>query len=340
MAGLGTLRKPAAVAGGLISLLSPRGILSRLFTVFSPSMRGLLRLLGLLFLLVNIKSLPLMWHGRFYLALYHHLLRNRSSHPTPAHLFAPISTLSRPSLYECDVNMHKSNSTYFSDLDINRTHLVAHLIKRSLQLRRKRGERPMYVALAGVIALFRREIKPFEKYEMRSRVLSWDGKWIWVVSHFVKCGSNGKDHDMAKRIYASCLSKYVCKEGRKTVPPEQVLTESGLLPQRPEGIPAPDYGNSVFTPSEGVSGTSSPSTPDLVHISGSTLLVASARYDDVLDKVLEKSLQANAGEEGAGWTWQRIERERKRGMEVAKGMLLLDRLDVEVRDVERWGVLH
>lgn len=146
----------------------------------------------------------------------------------------------------------------------------------------------------------------------------------------------------------------MCKEGRKTVPPEQVLTESGLLPQRPEGIPAPDYGNSVFTPSEGVSGTSSPyplcagahggqvssSTPDLVHISGSTLLVASARYDDVLDKVLEKSLQANAGEEGAGWTWQRIERERKRGMEVAKGMLLLDRLDVEVRDVERWGVLH
>ncbi|KAF8426541.1 hypothetical protein EV426DRAFT_530250 [Tirmania nivea] len=318
-------------------------------------MRGLLRLLGFLFVLVNIKSLPLMWHGRFYFALYHHLFRNRTSHPTPAHLFAPISTLSRPSLYECDVNLHKSNSTYFSDLDINRTHLVAHLIKRSLQLRRKRGERPMYVALAGVVALFRREIKPFEKYEMRSRVLSWDGKWIWVVSHFVKCGSNGKDHDMSKRIYASCLSKYVCKEGRKTVPPEQVLTESGLLPPRPEGIPAPDYGNTANTPSEGVSGTCSPypaavaaggaggptsSTPDLVHISGSTLSVASSRYDNILDKMLEKSLAANAEEEVGLWTWQRIERERKRGMEVAKGMLLLDKLDAEMRDVEGWGKLH
>ena len=157
---------------------------------------------------------------------------------------------------------------------------------------------------------------------------------------------------MGKRIYASCLSKYVCKEGRKTVPPEQVLMESGLLPLRPEGIPAPDYGNS---PSEGLSGTSSPylagtggvqgiqgasSTPDLVHISGSTLSVASSRYDDVLDTVLEKSLAANAGEEGGGWTWQRIERERKRGMEVAKGMLMLDRLDLEARDVEGWGKLH
>ena len=214
----------------------------------------------------------------------------------------------------------------------------------------------MYVALAGVVALFRREIKPFEKYEMRSRVLSWDGKWIWVVSHFVKCGSNGKEHDMGKRIYASCLSKYVCKEGRRTVPPEQVLTESGLLPPRPEGVPPPDYGSTVITPSEGVSGSSSPqppaavpggggssmasSTPDLVHISGSTLSVASAKYDDVLDKVMEKSWEANGGEDGAGWTWQRIERERRRGMEVARGLLLLDRLDGEVRDVEGWGKLH
>ena len=241
--------------------------------------------------------------------------------------------------------MHKSNSTYFSDLDINRTHLIAHMIKRSLQLRRKRGERPMYVALAGVVALFRREIKPFERYEMRSRVLTWDAKWIWVVSHFVKCGMNGKELDINKRIYASCLSKYVCKEGRKTVPPEQVLSESGLLPPRPDGVPPPDYGNTA-SPTEGISGTSSPypmvtsSTPDLVHISGSTLSVASSKYDDVFDKVLEKSFAVNGGDESAWWTWERIERERKRGMEVTKGMLLLDRLDGEVRDCEPWGKLH
>lgn len=156
---------------------------------------------------------------------------------------------------------------------------------------------------------------------------------------------------MSKRIYASCLSKYVCKEGRKTVPPEQVLMESGLLPPRPEGVPPPEYGNTANTPSEGVSGASSPypgggygggggiaaSTPDLVHVAG-----ASSRYDEVLDKVLEKSLAANCGgdEGGAGWTWQRIERERRRGMDVARGMLAMDRLDGEVREVEAWGKLH
>ena len=43
--------------------------MSRLLAVFPPSMRGLLRLLGFLFVLVNIKSLPLMWHVSF--ALHH-----------------------------------------------------------------------------------------------------------------------------------------------------------------------------------------------------------------------------------------------------------------------------
>ncbi|KAI5800389.1 hypothetical protein DFH27DRAFT_482585 [Peziza echinospora] len=326
----------------LLALLSPRALLKRVAGIFPPNVRGLARLLGVLLVLVNLKSLPMLWHARFYSALYHHLLRNRDRYPTSAHLFAPISTLSRPSLYECDVNMHKSNSTYFSDLDINRTHLIAHLIKKSLQLRKARNERPMYVALAGVTALFRREIKPFEKYEMRSRVLSWDGKWLFVVSHFVKCGGTGrKDEDMSKRIYASCLSKYVCKMGRKTVPPEEVLTESGLLPPRPEGD-----GSGISTPQLHVpGGVAATSTPELVSISGGALSAATAagrRYDDVLDRVLEKSLLVNNGggkEEGTtgGWTWQRIEKERRRGMEIARAMLNLDRLDGEVRDVESWG---
>lgn len=210
----------------------------------------------------------------------------------------------------------------------------------------------MYVALAGVTALFRREIKPFERYEMRSRVLTWDGKWVFVVTHFVKCGKPREGDDMSKRIYASCLSKYVCKMGRKTVPPEEVLMEAGVLPPRPEGCPPPDFyatmtpegGSGFSTPLPGAGGMSS-STPDLVHISASTLSVAStgasmagSRYGDVLDKVLEKSLALNG--EGVEWTWQRIERERKRGMEIAKAMLALDRLDGEVKGVEKWGRLH
>lgn len=90
MAALSTLRKPVVAVRGLISLLSPRGVLSRLFTVFPPSVRGLLRLLGLLFVLVNIKSLPLMWHVR--------------SSPPPPHPAPPLPSFTRSSDTRKSVN--------------------------------------------------------------------------------------------------------------------------------------------------------------------------------------------------------------------------------------------
>ena len=44
------------------------------------------------------------------------------------------------------------------------------------------------VALGGVSAFFRREIKPFQRFEVWTRVLAWDGKWLYLVQHFVEIG--------------------------------------------------------------------------------------------------------------------------------------------------------
>src|SRR5690606_8122712 len=186
----------------------------------------------------------ILTHGqaRFYSSLFLHLFRRKKHVPDPSHLFAPISTYTRSPFYECDLNLHKSNSTYFSDLDIARTHLIAHIIKKSLKKRHGTGQ-STYVALAGVNCLFRREIKPFTKYEIVTRILGWDEKWLWVVSHFVKVGGDDKADTKQetpskrtnKKIYASALSKYVFKCGRQTVKPEIILQESGVLPPKPEG---------------------------------------------------------------------------------------------------------
>jgi len=249
--------------------------------------------------------------------------------PRRADLFSPIATTSRSPLYECDLNLHKSNSTYFSDLDIARTHLVCHLIKKSLSIRRK-NKKPLYVALAGVSALFRREIKPFEKYEVVTRLLCWDTKWVFVVSHFValRKGPDGK-----RKIFATCISKYVFKQGRITVPPEEVLRESGLLPERPAGA-------KELTPA--VSGTASPRDDELVDISGKAIAAAEAvggSDGDTLMKDLDSSL-TRKGEGDEYWTWERIEAERKRGCEVAKYMIGLDPLDNELRDGTEEGLVH
>lgn len=244
----------------------------------------------------------------------------RKSYPPPSHLFTPITTMSRSPLYECDLNGHKSNSTYFSDLDIARTHLVAHLTKRSFQIRKKRGDPLMYVALAGVCCLFRREIKPFARYEIRSRVLGWDGKWVFVVSHFVTPGWKPDSKDKGHKIFASSLSKYVFKSGRVTVPPEVVFRESGLIPERPAG--------SVVTPRD-----RSPANngEDEGLVEGRTAESQVERLVPEVDSVNKKT-------EESFWTWERIEEERKRGLEVARGILELDTLDGEVRTGREKGL--
>lgn len=110
------------------------------------------------------------------------------------------------------------------------------------------------LALGGVSCTFRKELLPYEKYDVWSRVLSWDNKWLYIVSHFVKRGTNIEPKEYAlypqqksyaskvkssneeisapvpSPIVASALSKVVFKDGRKTIPPEDMLVKAELLP--------------------------------------------------------------------------------------------------------------
>jgi hypothetical protein len=107
-------------------------------------------------------------------------------------------------------------------------------------------------ALGGVTLSFKREIKPYKKYEIWTRVLSWDEKWIYMVSNFVEAGKaqpsaftdqpwkggSSKVPTQAGRppiVYATAISKYVLKQGRRTISPETFLRDCKLLP--PEEVP-------------------------------------------------------------------------------------------------------
>lgn len=94
---------------------------------------------------------------------------------------------------EIDFNMHKSNSSYFSDVDIARTHLVCTLFANGIEKMRggtsayTGSKKPVFgLALGGVSCNFKRELRPYEEYDMWSKILSWDEKWIYIVTHFVR----------------------------------------------------------------------------------------------------------------------------------------------------------
>ena len=189
------------------------------------------------------------------------------------------------------------------------------------------------IMLGGVSCNFKREIKPFEGFEIWTRVLSWDRKWIYIISHFVKKGavkpkgytlqpwkkvkarkqekavgkeSNGHDTNgsgvkaVHPAIFASGIAKYVFKQGRLTIPPERILRDSGLLPAKPPEHETPPV--TASPPSEEASG---------VLVPESVQDTAMGKAEDLLDS----SLAASVGDDT--WYWDRVEQERVRGMKVA-----------------------
>ncbi|KAL8942540.1 MAG: hypothetical protein Q9216_001584 [Gyalolechia sp. 2 TL-2023] len=160
------------------------------------------KLLAIIFALLNLKHLPFAWHLRILNGLLAHLpltarrLRAHKTQLKPSALFQPMVLASRAQPFETDYNLHKSNSTYFSDFDIARLHLMIRLfapaiasIGEELWLADgKRGPRQVRIIMGGVSCNFRREIRPLRAFEMWSRTLCWDRKWFYVVTFFVEKG--------------------------------------------------------------------------------------------------------------------------------------------------------
>ncbi|KAI1392887.1 uncharacterized protein F4822DRAFT_426090 [Hypoxylon trugodes] len=146
------------------------------------------------FIALNIKNMPFMWHLRLVNAFRFILRTQRPAVPlTPSHIFQPIITSSTAQLMEIDFNMHKSNSSYFADVDIARTHLVCTLFAKGIETMRggtaayTGSKKPVFgLALGAVSCNFKRELRPYEEYEMWSKILTWDEKWIYIVTHFVR----------------------------------------------------------------------------------------------------------------------------------------------------------
>lgn len=190
---------------------------------------------------------------RLFKGLISHLVLGRSKTPAPMlnssghpRLFSYLITSCTTPAIDCDYNLHKSNSTFFSDVDINRTQLMCslfkHVLSKSSLIDRPEGRKyPIVMALGGTSCIFKREIKPLQKFEIWSRVLAWDDKWVYVVSYFVSAKKsaskqapspkNGNINSLSNGdILASCIARYVFKDRRVTVRPETIIQECGLLP--------------------------------------------------------------------------------------------------------------
>jgi hypothetical protein len=282
--------------------------------------------------------------------------------------------------YDCDYNLHKSNSTYFADLDVARAHYMGSVIRTGLQRLNAGDEEGLpeevrgvkgsyYVALGAVGCFFQKEIAPMQGFEIWTRILSWDRKWLYLVSHVVKKGvikpesyvlqpwkkgSKGKksldgkdteEEDLKKHIFATSIARYVIKKGRLTVNPEIILERSRMLPARPKGVGLPprSEGTSVVatparaeTPEGREEAEGTEETEEQIGESG--VLVA----EEVGEKLGAVDATAGSGQgrdnvEEEEWTWEMMETERLRGLKMASHFDQLSGLHDEMRAGEVLG---
>ena len=268
----------------------------------------------------------------------------------------------------------ESNSTYFSDLDVARTHLICTLFSKGIEKFRGgtagivNGKVSSFaVALGAVSCTFHRELSPYEAYDMWTRILSWDEKWLYIVTHFVKKGAkispkeftlyprqNSKDNSpdaspssgslatstrssisgessTRKRsgIAASALGKLVFKNGRVTIPPEVVLEASGLLPPKPiaAAVEYKEYLTDVQIEADSPFTAPQKATQNLEDISPAEGGTLGKRGSIGSDASFRNEL-----------TWELIEAERKRGLKVASLLAAQKALESEFADSEALGV--
>lgn len=302
----------------------------------------------LTFIVFNLKNFPLIYHLRILNGVRFVLKSQRSQHDlTPNQLFQPLITSSRAPLTEIDVFGHKSNSTYFSDVDIARTHFALTVFSKAIEKVRGgttmnglSGKRSAFtMPLGAVSCCFRRELKPYEKYDIWTRILSWDQKWFYLVTHFVKHGHKieptehsmyprqdassrrgSTDQDINSAICASALSKVVFKNGRITIAPEVMLELAGLLPAKATD----SQGKTARLEQAQTKGNKIDGLPTKPAIG-----VVQNLEDSDLGSSYDGGRDRNINVARVTWTRESIEQERVRGMEIASTLAAQSKLEEE-----------
>jgi acyl-CoA thioesterase FadM len=84
---------------------------------------------------------------------------------------------------DCDLNFHLNAGRFISFMDIARIELIGRM--RALSKLLRRGWRPV---VGGCVVRFRRSVQPFERFQIRSRVVGWDEKWFYIEHILEKNG--------------------------------------------------------------------------------------------------------------------------------------------------------
>lgn len=122
---------------------------------------------------------------------------------------------------DLDTNLHMNNGRYLTIMDLGRLDFIVRTGLGWIML--KRRWRPM---VGSAVIRFRRGLAPFERYELKTRVVWWDDKWFWIEQRFERAGD----------LVAIGAVKGLFRQSTGNVPTPEVLALLGVH-ERPGAIP-------------------------------------------------------------------------------------------------------
>ena len=124
---------------------------------------------------------------------------------------------------DLDINMHMNNGRYLTLMDLGRIDLMAR--HGTLREARKRRWQPV---VAAQTIVYRRALKPFQRYSLHSRVVCWDDRFIYLEQRFQAGG----------KLAASAIVKAAVRCNGRTLRPQELLDAIGQARRSPAMPPA------------------------------------------------------------------------------------------------------
>jgi acyl-CoA thioesterase FadM len=125
---------------------------------------------------------------------------------------------------DLDVNRHMNNSRYLLAMDLGRWDYGLRSGVLQPAFRRR------WFPVAGSVTLgFRRPLDPFQRFELVTRLVAWDAKWLWFEQRFEVDG----------RVHAVGRVKALFRGPRGNVPTADLLEAIGRPELRSPPLPEP-----------------------------------------------------------------------------------------------------
>lgn len=125
--------------------------------------------------------------------------------------------------HDLDVNVHMNNGRYLTIADLGRIDLVARTGILNLMIKRRWAP---VVAMASI--RFRASLKPFQRYQLHTRVVCWDEKWVYMEQRFERKGET----------VALAYVKGLFRAKRRTLRSREILEALGQQQRSPHMPPA------------------------------------------------------------------------------------------------------